>query len=180
MFDRDLLTADVDAVAPMLEVVLDVGRMPEPPTVGMSNSSRELDALRSWGADFMRNIDALCSEATELHDSIRMIQQSTIVALANIQLHAANIKSAADTLTSVAHKDFAWMQELLAHYASDLEILQRVPVHPQLFTSMAKNCETGDNSTQPRMLSDLFDTAQVRSAASACERTLSRLQSTLR
>lgn len=132
MFDRDLLTADPDAVASMLEISLDMTPTPEPPTSLVPATPRFVDSMLSWAADLLRNVDALCTEAATLRESIALIQQSVVVALANVQLHANNIKSATTELMRIAQKDFERMEQLLHQYTADLDILRRVPVHPHL------------------------------------------------
>ena len=84
MFDRDLLTADPDAVASMLEISLDMTPTPEPPTSLVPATPRFVDSMLSWAADLLRNVDALCTEAATLRESIALIQQSVVVALANV------------------------------------------------------------------------------------------------
>ena len=161
MFDRDLLTADPDAVASMLEISLDMTPTPEPPTSLVPATPRFVDSMLSWAADLLRNVDALCTEAATLRESIALIQQSVVVALANVQLHANNIKSATTELMRIAQKDFERMEQLLHQYTADLDILRRVRVHPQLVRRSA----SGGTAS---VLCDVVDVAHVHRVAASC------------
>ncbi|WFD19996.1 oligomeric, coiled-coil, peripheral membrane protein [Malassezia caprae] len=179
VFDRELLVADTDTVAPMLEVRIDPTPMFPANFLEEPLRVRALDWVMGWVTEARASLDMRMEEATELDTGLHLINQSTYVALQNLEIHAKSVKTAVSNLETIATKDFSSMQDLLSRYEWDLAVLERIPVHPQF--QRADDAREGHGSTSPRTsttLASFVKPAETRELAQSCEKDMQALQGT--
>lgn len=175
VFDRELLVADTDTVAPMLEVQIDPTPMCPAILLEEPLRVRALDWVMGWVTEARATLDIRMEEASELDTGLHLIDQSTYVALHNLEIHARSVKTAVSNLENIAMKDFLSMQELLSRYEWDLAVLERIPVHPHFQQADDVNEERGN---VPQTLASFVQPADTRELALSCKKDMQALQGT--
>lgn len=170
VFDRKLLYADLDAIAPQLELELDPQPELTPPHVALPATSPALRDMLAWALEVQHRVETQYNTACDMHACIERIHTSTCVALANLQAHTVTIKHAIKTLEEIASKELGSMEELLQRYEHDLYILSRVPIEAKLLAKpVARNAK-------PPTLGDFVDARKIRTTAEDCRAQLAELQ----
>lgn len=179
MFDRELLVADTDAVAPMLEVQIDSTRVCSANYFEEPLRARALDWLMAWVTEARSTLQMRMEEASELDTGLHLIDQSTYVALHNLDLHARSIKKAVSNLETIATKDFSSMKDLLSRYEWDLAVLQRIHVNPRLhLPSDVDEEHGGDPISSSLTLASFVEPTSICELAQSCEKDMRALQTT--
>lgn len=174
MFDRELLVAETDTVAPMLEVYVDPTRKCHNIFLEEPLRTRTLDWLMGWVIEARSTLQMRMDEASELDTGLHLINQSTYVALQNLDIHSRSIKAGVSKLETIATKDFSSMKELLSRYEWDLAVLERIHVHPELLRSPRES----ESSPPSRTLAQFVNPSNVRELAQSCEKDMRALHDT--
>ncbi|PKI84093.1 hypothetical protein MVES1_002232 [Malassezia vespertilionis] len=167
VFDRELLYADVEVVAPQLEEAVSHRTLAAAPQLSTPLAPDALAPLLAWAEDAEQGMELDCKLAKEFHACIHRIEQSTRVGIANLQAHADAIKKAMHTLEQIASTECAHMQHLLARYETDIYILQHIHINPKLVPRTEKGQAT---------LGAYVDVDAVCTAAKECKEHFDSLQ----
>lgn len=174
MFDRELLVADTDAVAPMLQVRIDPTLTCQPPLTEKPLRKRVLE----WLTEAQGTLQMRWEEASELDTALHLIDQSTYVALQNLEIHAQSVKTAVSKLESIAVKDFLSMEELLSRFEWDLAVLKRITVHPKFQNTKFGEEHTSSSELASCTLAEYVDASEIRGVAQSCEKEMLALHET--
>ncbi|WFD36055.1 oligomeric, coiled-coil, peripheral membrane protein [Malassezia cuniculi] len=153
VFDRHLLYAEPAIAAAELEWPIHPAEESAQSVAAWANGRLELCMDRE-------------AHAAEIEKCLRLMCESTSVALANLQRHAADVKDAVKSLDELAATDMADMEDLLGRYATDLAVISKVPVSSKL---LGKPIHT-------RMLGDYINESKMHTVAEVCRRELFDMQ----
>ncbi|WFC93761.1 oligomeric, coiled-coil, peripheral membrane protein [Malassezia brasiliensis] len=170
VFDRKLLYADLEVIAPQLELELDPQPDLTPPHVELPATPLAQLEMLEWAQDVQHRVETQYNTACEVHACIERIHTSTLVALANLQAHTVTIKRATKTLEEIASKELGSMDELLQRYEHDLYVLSRVPIETKLLAKPVPR------NAKPPTLGDFVDAGKIRTTAKECRMQHSELQ----
>ncbi|WFD42511.1 oligomeric, coiled-coil, peripheral membrane protein [Malassezia psittaci] len=170
VFDRKLLYADLEVIAPRLEITLEPQpELPLPQTVD-GKLHPDVHKLMSWFHELSHLVADQYTMATDIHACLGRIQDSTRVALHNLESHAKTIKSALNTLEEIVAREFGAIEMLLERYEYDIAILSQVRIEPQVMI------DQGAGNQRHPVLGMYIDSKEIRSTAQRSKQEFTELR----
>ncbi|WFC98426.1 oligomeric, coiled-coil, peripheral membrane protein [Malassezia yamatoensis] len=170
VFDRKLLYADLEVIAPQLEITLEPQpELPLPQNVD-GTLYPDLHKLSNWFHEVSHLVADQYAMASDIHECLGRIQDSTRVALHNLETHAKTIKSALNTLEEIAAREFGAIESLLERYEYDIAILSQVRIEPEVMT------DQGAGNQRHPVLGMYIDSKEIHSTAQRSKREFTELR----
>lgn len=174
-----LLVADTETMVPALELDLKFHATTSVPPLVPPITRRSLRMLSSWVDKVQSTMHTYREQAKDLCRSIALMHESTVVALANLQLHAKSVKKAVFALNTLAAKDLGDMEEMLQRSDGDLYVLRHTPAHPSFAELCMQQSESSDGrgtDSEAVMLADLVELSQMALAVDQGRTEVQRVQ----